>query len=133
MDSLNEHWREWGFPALLHLHSTPLQLAFDRGLPALAFWLWIIFIFGKMVHRGEILNRDSGDTNAHGVMLGATGALTGFFASSLVNYNFGDGEVALVFWWLMGVVLVMTRERSVVSSQLSVVGRQRVERQATDY
>jgi hypothetical protein len=35
------------------------------------------------------------------------GALAGFFASSLVNYNFGDGEVALVFWWLMGVVVVL--------------------------
>jgi hypothetical protein len=28
--------------------------------------------------------------------------------SSLVNYNFGDGEVALVFWWLLGIVVVMT-------------------------
>jgi hypothetical protein len=26
------HWNEWGFPGkdMLHLHSTPLQLAFDR-------------------------------------------------------------------------------------------------------
>jgi hypothetical protein len=112
MDSLNKHWQEWGFPALLHLHSTPMQIAFDRGLPALLFWLWIIFLFGRMAHRGELLSRDSGDTNAHGILLGATGAITGFFASSLVNYNFGDGEVALVFWWLMGVVLVMTRERA---------------------
>jgi len=28
-----------------------------------------------------------------------------FFASSLVNYNLGDGEVALVFWWLLGIAL----------------------------
>ena len=50
--------------------------------------------------------RDSSDTNRYGVLLGATGALAGFFASSLVNYNFGDGEVALVFWWLLGIVVV---------------------------
>jgi uncharacterized membrane protein YeaQ/YmgE (transglycosylase-associated protein family) len=41
--------------------------------------------------------------------LRATGALAGFFASSLVNYNFGAGIVALVFWWLMGVVVALTR------------------------
>ena len=34
--------------------------------------------------------------------------LAGFFASSLVNYNIGDGEVALVFWWLLGIVVVMS-------------------------
>lgn len=115
MDSMKEHWREWGFPALVHLHSTPLQLAFDRGLPALLFWLWIIALFCLTTYQGEKLTRDSGDTNAHGVLLGATGALTGFLASSLVNYNFGDGEVALVFWWLMGIVLVLTRDVEGVS------------------
>jgi len=46
--------------------------------------------------------------NLHGILLGATGAVAGFFASSLVNYNFGDGEVALVFWWLMGIVVVVS-------------------------
>src|SRR4029078_7022016 len=49
MDSVHVHWREWGFPGtdMLHLHSTPLQLAFDRGLPALFFWLWIMWIFWR--------------------------------------------------------------------------------------
>jgi O-antigen ligase len=110
MDAMHLHWREWGFPGsdMLHLHSTPLQLAFDRGFPALAFWLWIIWILWQTASRGEKALRDSSDTNRYGVLLGATGAVAGFFASSLVNYNFGDGEVALVFWWLMGIVVVLT-------------------------
>ena len=127
MDSLNKHWQEWGFPDLLHLHSTPLQLAFDRGLPAVIFWLWILVVFFRITYRAEALSSDSGDTNAHGVLLGATGALAGFFASSLVNYNFGDGEVALVFWWLMGTVLVLTRDQSSKTSEVrvsTVVGRE---------
>jgi hypothetical protein len=109
MDSMQTHWNEWGFPGkdMLHLHSTPLQLAFDRGLPALAFWLWIIWLFWRTAAGGEVSRRDSNDTNCYGVLLGATGALAGFFASSLVNYNFGDGEVALVFWWLLGIVVVL--------------------------
>lgn len=110
MDAVHVHWQEWGFPGtdMLHLHSTPLQLAFDRGLPALAFWLWIMWIFWRTAAGAEKSLRVTGDTNRYGVLLGATGALAGFFASSLVNYNFGDGEVALVFWWLMGIVLVLS-------------------------
>ena len=110
MDAMHVHWAEWGFPGtdMLHLHSTPLQLAFDRGLPALAFWLWIMWIFWRTASRGEKSRRDSSDTNHYGLLLGATGAVAGFFASSLVNYNFGDGEVALVFWWLLGIVVVLT-------------------------
>jgi len=114
MDAMHVHWREWGFPGtdMLHLHSTPLQLAFDRGLPALAFWLWIMWIFWRTASRGEKALRDSSDSNHYGILLGATGAVAGFFLSSLVNYNFGDGEVALVFWWLMGIVVVLTREEA---------------------
>jgi len=111
MDAVKEHWTEWGFPGnvLIHLHSTPLQLAFDRGLPALSFWLWIMAAFWLIAARGEKGTRDSGDTNRHGALLGATGATAAFFASSLVNYNFGAGIVALVFWWLMGTVVVLAR------------------------
>ena len=110
MDSMHVHWNEWGFPGtdMLHLHSTPLQLAFDRGLPALFLWLWIMWVFWRTASRGEKSLRDSSDTNRYGLLLGATGAVAGFFASSLVNYNFGDGEVALVFWWLMGIVVVLS-------------------------
>jgi hypothetical protein len=113
MDSMHVHWREWGFPGsdLLHLHSTPLQLAFDRGLPALILWLWIMWIFWRTAADSEKFFRDSSDTNRYGLLLGATGAIAGFFASSLVNYNFGDGEVALVFWWLLGIVVVLAAGR----------------------
>ena len=111
MDSMHAHWAAWGFPGsdMLHLHSTPLQLAFDRGLPALVLWLWLMCLYWRTAARGEKSLRDSSDTNRYGVVLGATGAVAGFFASSLVNYNFGDGEVALVFWWLLGIVVVLTK------------------------
>jgi hypothetical protein len=109
MDAVKQHWAEWGFPGhvLVHLHSTPLQIAFDRGLPALFFWLWIMIAYWLLTSRAEKSSRDTGDTNRQGILLGATGALAGFLASSIVNYNFGAGIVALVFWWLMGTVVVL--------------------------
>jgi O-antigen ligase len=112
MDAMQAHWNEWGFPGhdMLHLHSTPLQLAFDRGLPALLLWLWIIGAFWFWTADAERASRDSSDTNRFGILLGSFGAVTGFFLSSLVNYNFGDAEVAMLFWWLMGIVVALTRQ-----------------------
>jgi O-antigen ligase len=106
MDAVHLHWNEWGFPGhdMLHAHSTPLQLAFDRGIPALAFWLWLVVAFWLTITRAEKLFRETDDALAHGLVLGAAGALAGFFLSSLVNYNFGDSEVAIIIWWLMGTV-----------------------------
>jgi nitric oxide reductase large subunit len=118
MDAMKNHWNEWGFPGrdMLHLHSTPLQLVFDRGLPALVLWLWLMFRFLRTITGAERRASEMSDTNTYGILLGSLGALAGFFASSLVNYNLGDGEVALLFWWLMGVAVVL--ERSVHRREL---------------
>ena len=107
MDAMQAHWSEWGFPGkdMLHLHSTPLQLAFDRGLPMLALWLWMMILFWLTIARAEKRAADLSDTNYYGIVLGTLGALTGFLMSSLVNYNYGDAEVAMMFWFLMGMVL----------------------------
>jgi O-antigen ligase len=109
MDSVQQRWHEWGFPGddLLHTHSTPIQLAFERGLPALFFWLWLMLAFWRMTTRAERAWRDTPDAATHGLALGACAALAGFLASSLVNYNFGDAEVALLLWWMMGAVLTI--------------------------
>ena len=104
MDAMQRHWNEWGFPGsdMLHLHSTPLQLAFDRGLPMLALWTLMMIAFWVFIARAERRAADLSDTNSYGILLGTLGALTGFLASSLVNYNYGDAEVAMMFWFLMG-------------------------------
>jgi len=105
MDAMKLHWNEWGFPGkdMLHLHSTPLQLAFDRGLPMLAIWLWLMIAFWLSIARAERSLAGRSDTHTYGLLLGTLGALTGFLASSLVNYNYGDAEVAMLFWFLMGI------------------------------
>lgn len=115
MDAMHLHWNEWGFPGrdMLDAHSTPLQLAFDRGIPALLFWLWLMYAFWKLARRAEKIWRETDDAGAHGLALGLAGALAGFLASSLVNYNFGDSEVALLVWWMMGAVVILNEEKAV--------------------
>jgi hypothetical protein len=109
MDAMKLHWNEWGFPGqdMIHLHSTPLQLAFDRGLPMLGLWLWMMTAFWFYIAHAEKAARDLSDTNSYGLLLGILGALTGFLASSLVNYNYGDAEAVMMFWWLMGLAMIL--------------------------
>lgn len=69
----------------------------------LAIWLWMMIAFWLFIARAESSAIDGSDTHTYGILLGTLGALTGFLASSLVNYNYGDAEVAMLFWFLMGI------------------------------
>jgi hypothetical protein len=118
MDAMKRHWNEWGFPGkdMLHLHSTPLQLAFDRGLPMLLLWLWMMILFWTHISTSVRRATDLSDTHVYGILLGGLGGLTGFLASSLVNYNYGDSEVAMLFWWLMGLCVFCTSHNRLIRS-----------------
>ena len=111
MDAMHEHWNEWGFPGrdMLDAHSTPIQIAFDRGLPALGFWFCLMFSFWRFATRTERVTAQASDANAHGLSVGIIGAFAGFLVSSVVNYNFGDSEVVLLVWWMMGAAVVLNR------------------------
>jgi O-antigen ligase len=115
MDSIKRYWRQWGLfdngrLPIGHMHSTLLQLALERGIPALLAWLALLFMYARMLWR--LVRRHSGVDGwiERGIALGALGGLTGFFASGLVHYNLGDSEVAMVFYLIMGLALVAERE-----------------------
>lgn len=114
MDSIKRYWRQWGLfdngrLPMGHMHSTPLQLALERGIPALLMWLALLFMYARMLWR---LARSPGTEGwiERGIVLGALGGLAGFFASGLVHYNLGDSEVAMIFYLIMGLALVAQRE-----------------------
>ncbi|MEQ1765308.1 MAG: O-antigen ligase family protein, partial [Pyrinomonadaceae bacterium] len=107
MDSIKDRWEEWGFfdkgwQPMGHFHSTPIQLAVERGIPALLIWLIALGLYARTLWRA--LKRSVGSTSdwrSRGILLGCIGSLIGFFASGLVHYNLGDQEVAMVFFILM--------------------------------
>lgn len=113
MDSLKRHWREWrmfdgGRQPWGHLHSTPLQIAFERGLPALFVWVAWLFVYARSLLRA-LRRKTLDDWVERGLLLGALGGLTGFVAGGLVHYNFGDSEVVMVFYFVMGLALAAVR------------------------
>jgi hypothetical protein len=79
----------------------------------LALWLWMMILFWIHLVRAQSKAGETSDTNTYGLLLGASGALTGFLLSSIVNYNYGDSEVAMLFWWLMGASLVLSSSDAV--------------------
>jgi hypothetical protein len=108
LDSHKLHWKEWGFPGdyVTHTHSTPVQIALDRGLPALGCYMWMIGVMLLTVWRDARRALDEGDVLQAGISLGCFGAIAGFSASSLVNYNFGDAEVLLLLLLVFALSLV---------------------------
>ena len=113
MDSLKRHWREWkmfdeGRQPWGHLHSTPLQIAFERGLPALFVWAAWLFVYARSL-LGALRRRTLEGWVERGLLLGALGGLAGFVAGGLVHYNFGDSEVVMVFYFVMGLALAAVR------------------------
>jgi O-Antigen ligase len=90
-----------------HFHSTPLQLAVERGIPALLLWLLILGIYWKQLISAI---RRSESAIEKGILLGCLGGSIGFFASSCVHYNLGDAEVAMVFFLLMGISVKVGKE-----------------------
>ena len=111
MDTLKRRWREWGMfdggrQPWGHLHSTPLQIAFERGVPALLAWLALLYVYARTLWR---LARAGGDRIARGLALGALGGTVGFFVSGLVHYNLGDSEVVEIFYFIMGLSLAAAR------------------------
>lgn len=131
MDSIKGHWRDWGlFDAgrlpVGHMHSNILQIALERGVPALIVWLLLFALSVRMLWRivrttGGVKAAETEDVwIARGIALGAFGGLTGFFASGIVHYNWGDSEVVTVLYFILGLSLVVERWAQNLYSRNSV-------------
>src|SRR6266496_3531427 len=114
MDSIKGHWRQWGLfdngrIPTGHMHSDYLQIALERGVPALIVWLILLGTYARMLWR---LQRRVPAENwiERGLVLGALGGLIGFMLSGFVHYNWGDSEVVMLFYLIMGLSLVVERQ-----------------------
>ncbi|CAN5847319.1 O-antigen ligase family protein [soil metagenome] len=78
-----------------HLHNVPLQIAAERGLPALAIWLWFIVVLIRDMAR---------KTRSSPLRSLPTAALAGvcaMLAAGMFEYNFGDSEFLMLFLLLV--------------------------------
>jgi len=86
-----------------HLHNVPLQIAAERGLPALAIWLAFIAVLSYHLFRIFRTERDQ--------TLAAAGlaAIAGMLSAGLFEYNFGDSEFLMLFLVLVTLPFAASR------------------------
>jgi O-antigen ligase len=74
-----------------HLHNNPLQIAAERGLPALAIWLWFIVALVR-----DLWKRFTADQH-RALTAAALATIVALLTAGLFEYNFGDSEILMLF------------------------------------
>jgi O-antigen ligase len=90
------------------MHSDYLELALERGVPTLIAWLILLGTYGWTLWKTQRLVAKESWIE-RGIVLGALGGLLGFMTSGVVHYNWGDSEVVMIFYLIMGLSLVVER------------------------
>jgi O-antigen ligase len=87
-----------------HLHNVPLQIAAERGLPALAIWIWVIVVLVL----GLV---DSLKQGRHRMLAAAAlGAVISMLTAGMFEYNFGDSEFLMLFLVLVTLPFAADRD-----------------------
>ena len=104
-------WPEAPNPLAPHLHNNALQVAAERGIPGLAFFLWWAGAVTLAAWREARLARAvRGPASA--AAAGVLGVLAAVFVAGLVEYNLGDSEVLMLVLLLTAVPFALARSRA---------------------
>ncbi len=88
-----------------HLHNNFIHIGAERGLPALAGWIWIwVAYFMAAVRRLGPAREGASETRIR--IVGSLAAIAGFLFAGLFEYNFGDSEVVMLAYFLMALPFV---------------------------
>lgn len=99
-----------------HLHNVPLQIAAERGLPALAVWVWFIFTLLR-----DFVARRKGEFRS--LSNAGIAAIAAMLAAGLFEYNFGDSEFLMLFLVLVTVPYAAERARDAAAAPPTHVRR----------
>ena len=78
-----------------HLHNVPLQIAAERGLPALLLWLWFIFVLM------QDFVRKARSSSSRWLYTAGLAGVVAMLAAGMFEYNFGDSEFLMLFLLLV--------------------------------
>jgi putative inorganic carbon (hco3(-)) transporter len=113
MNAVRDYWWKFDlaayrkYPLRSHFHSTPIQIAVETGIPGLIAWIVFMAAYCWMLIGLVERARLQKDRFAYGLALGILGGTSGFLASSLVHYDFGDSNIIFLFWLLAGIALAV--------------------------
>jgi O-antigen ligase len=98
-----------------HLHNVPLQIAAERGLPALAVWIWFIVVLIRD------LARKTRSSPMRSLPTAALAGVVAMLTAGMFEYNFGDSEFLMLF--LLIVTLPYAADRVTATDAPAVAQR----------
>ena len=105
-------WPEAPNPVTPHLHNNALQIAAERGLPCLVWWLWLVAaVLGdawREVHRGAF--------GPGWAAAAAFALLVAVLVAGLFEYNFGDSEILMFLLLVSSLPYALRRQRVAVAA-----------------
>jgi O-antigen ligase len=88
-----------------HLHNVPVQIAAERGLPALG--LWIGFVVTALAGLRRLLR----DFETRALASAGLGAMAAMLTAGLFEYNFGDSEFLMLLLVIVTLPFAAARTR----------------------
>ncbi|MGA2902390.1 MAG: O-antigen ligase family protein [Candidatus Korobacteraceae bacterium] len=114
METIRNHWMTWNIRAFTffhdesHFHNDMIQIAVERGLPALAAWLW--FVIAYMIFLFRLIRRWRERSRfAAGVAAGVLAGFVAYQTTALVHYDLGLESVAMMLFFYFGLAIALER------------------------
>ncbi|MGD9873057.1 MAG: O-antigen ligase family protein [Kiritimatiellia bacterium] len=102
-------------PKLTHVHNNILQMILELGWQGLA--VWILWMGVALVSYVRLLRDPALDASGdRWAAAGGLAALAGLLLNGMVEYNFGDSEILMVYCFLMGVAILLQRRSRGISA-----------------
>jgi len=110
-----------------HLHNVPLQIAAERGLPALAVWIWFVGAASLALFRlfrspSDAVGLRSDPTiqrrpDVRVLASAGLASMAAMLAAGLFEYNFGDSEFLMLFLVLITLPFAASRPQDAPSAR----------------
>jgi len=112
-------WPEAPNPNAPHLHDNALQIAAERGLPCLVFWLWWVAVAmadaWREARRAALPFADPRARESTWPAVAALGVLAAILAAGVFEYNFGDSEVLMFVLLVASLPYALRRQRNLAA------------------
>jgi O-antigen ligase len=92
-----------------HLHNVPMQIAAERGLPALGLWIW--FIAAVASGSFALFRNAPREGPLRFLAAAALAAVVSMLGAGMFEYNFGDSEFLMLFLVLITIPFAVVKKR----------------------
>ena len=100
-------------PNQWHLHNNFVHLGVTRGMLGLAAFL---YIFLRVFRLGSYRSRVEGEGFDRGLAVGILGAAAAFLVAGFTEYNWGDSEVLMLLYMLLGLLASCGRQEGTTTA-----------------